>query len=260
MGPLGCPEPEGDVRAGRAGHACAGGTLRECAGACGVCPGTSRLVRTGPGEAVGRAPAPPGRGRPSPARSAARAPASRRPAGGPGRRRCCPGGRDARRRRARARHVGPRGVRGRRGGDLGDELCEVADRGRPTDEAHGPGPGGRGRGNARHGRRPPGPRPGAPRACVSRHDATPAREAVRGELGMAVRDAREARGLPGAPRGGPAGEARPPPRLVPVGRADEGVGRRQGGRPVGPGGDGGLRQHAVRPREGAAASLVLLRG
>ena len=42
MGPLGCPEPEGDVRAGRAGHACAGGTLRECAGACGACPGTPR--------------------------------------------------------------------------------------------------------------------------------------------------------------------------------------------------------------------------
>ena len=77
------------------------------------------------------------------------------------------------------------------GGDLGDELCEVADRGRPTDEAHGPGPGGRGRGNVRLGRRPPGPRPGAPRACVSRHDATPAREAVRGELGMA--DAMRAR-------------------------------------------------------------------
>ena len=70
------------------------------------------------------------------------------------------------------------------GGDLGDELCEVADRGRPTDEAHGLGPGGRGRGNARLDRRPPGVRPGAPRACVSRHDATPAREAVRGELGM----------------------------------------------------------------------------
>ena len=77
------------------------------------------------------------------------------------------------------------------GGDLGDELCEVADRGRPTDEAHGLGPGGRGRGSVRHGRRPPGPRPGAPGACVSRHDATPAREAVRGELGMA--DAMHAR-------------------------------------------------------------------
>ena len=55
-------------------------------------------------------------------------------------------------------------------------------------------------------------------------------------------------------------EARPPPRLVPVGRADEEVGRRQGGHPVGPGGDGELRQHAVRPREGAAAPLVLLGG
>ena len=40
-----------------------------------------------------------------------------------------------------------------------------------------------------------------PRLGVSRHDATPAREAARGELGMEVRDAREARGLPGAPRG-----------------------------------------------------------
>ena len=91
MGPLGCPEPEGGVWAGRAGRACAGGTLRGRAGARGTCPGASRLVRTGPSGAVGRALAPPGRGRPSPARSTARAPASRRPAGGPGRRRCCPG-------------------------------------------------------------------------------------------------------------------------------------------------------------------------
>ena len=77
MGPPGCPEPEGDVWAGRAGRACAGGTLRECAGACGACPGTSRLVRTGPSGAVGRAPAPPGRGQPSPARSTARTSTSR---------------------------------------------------------------------------------------------------------------------------------------------------------------------------------------
>ena len=94
------------------------------------------------------------------------------------------------------------------GGELGDELCEVADRGRPTDEAYGLGPGGRGRGNVRLDRRPPGPRPGAPRACVPRHDATPAREAVRGELGMA--DAMHARPegflarLGGSRRGGPA--------------------------------------------------------
>ena len=40
---------------------------------------------------------------------------------------------------------------------------------------------------------------------MSRHDATPAWGAVRGELGMAVRDAREARGPPGAPRGVPPG-------------------------------------------------------
>ena len=116
MGPLGCPEPEGGVWAGYAGHACAGGTPGECAGACGVCPGTSRLVRTGPSEAVGRALAPPGRGQPSPAKSTARTSASRRPAGGPGRRRRCPGSRGARRRRARARHIEPQGVRGRRGG------------------------------------------------------------------------------------------------------------------------------------------------
>ena len=58
MGLLGCPEPEEDVWASYAGHACAGGTPGECARACGVCPGTSRLVRTGPSEAVGRALAP----------------------------------------------------------------------------------------------------------------------------------------------------------------------------------------------------------
>ena len=99
-----------------------------------------------------------------------------------------------------------------------------------------------------------------PRLGVSRHDATPAREARHGELGMAVRDAREARGLPGAPRGDLDEEARPLSRLVPVGRADEEVGRRQGGHPVGPGGDRRLRPHARRPREGAAAVLVLLGG
>ena len=208
MGLLGYSKLKEDVWASYVEHACAGGTLRGCARGRGACPGTSRLVRTGPSEAVGRAPAPFRRGQPSPVRSTARAPASRRPAGGPGRRRGCPGSRGARRRRARARHAGPRGVRGRRGGDLGDELCEVADRGRPTDEARGPGPGGRGRGSVRLDRRPPGPRPGAPRACVSRHDATPAREAVRGELGMA--DATRARPegflarLGGSRRGGPA--------------------------------------------------------
>ena len=96
MGPLGCPEPEGDVWAGRAGHACAGGTLRGCARACGACPGTSWFMRMRLCEVMGRALAPSGRGQPSPARSTARAPASRRPAGGPGRRRGCPGSRSAR--------------------------------------------------------------------------------------------------------------------------------------------------------------------
>ena len=194
MGLLGYSKLKEDVWASYVEHACAGGTPGECAGACGVCPGTSRLVRTGPGEAVGRALAP-GRGQPSPARPAARAPASRRPAGGPGRRRGCPGSRDARRRRARARHIGPRGVRGRRGASSAWRTLR----------ARGP------------------------------------RASWRAS-------------------GGLAGEARPPPRLVPVGRADEEVGRRQGGHPVGPGGDGELRQHAVRPREGAAAPLVLLGG
>ena len=47
-----------------------------------------------------------------------------------------------------------------KGCDLGDEFCEAADRGRPTDEALSLGPGGRGRGNVRLDRRPPGPRPG----------------------------------------------------------------------------------------------------
>ena len=118
-------------------------------------------------------------------------PAGRRP----GSAAVLPRGRDARRRRARARHAGPRGVRGRRGASSAWR----------TRCARGP------------------------------------RASWRAS-------------------GGPAGEARPLPRLVPVGRADEGAGRRQGGHPVGPGGDGGLRQHAVRPREGAAAVLVLLGG
>ena len=184
-----------------AGHACAGGTLRGCAGACGACPGTSRLVRTGPSEAVGRAPAPPGRGQPSPARPAARAPASRRPAGGPGRRRCCPGSRGARRRRARARHAGPRGVRGRRGASSATSSARSrTGAGRPTRRtASALGAVGEGTSVSTDGLRGYARVP--PRACVSRHDATPAREAVRGELGMEVRDAREARGLPGAPRG-----------------------------------------------------------
>ena len=195
-GPARVPRARGGRPGGPRRHACAGGTLRECAGACGVCPGTSRLVRTGPSEAVGRALAPPGRGQPSPAKSTARTSASRRPAGGPGRRRRCPGSRGARRRRARARHIGPRGVRGRRGVS---SAWRCATHARP--------------------------------------------EGFLARLG-----------------GGPAGEARPLPRLVPVGQADEGAGRRQGGHPVGPGGDGELRQHAVRPREGAAAPLVLLGG
>ena len=261
MGLLGYSKLKEDVWASYVEHACAGGTLRECARACGVCLSTSWFMRMRLCEVMGRALAP-FRSGPTVSCQVDGTYLNESLAGN----------------RSRSRVGMPRGSH-RCGGDvrergisnlkvcvlcgandLGDEFCEVADRGRPTDEAYGLGPGGRGRGNVRLDRRPPGVRPGAPRACVSRHDATPAREAVRGELGMAVRDAREARGLPGAPRGGPAGEARPLPRLVPVGRADEGAGRRQGGHPVGPGGDGELRQHAVRPREGAAAPLVLLGG
>ena len=91
MGLLGCPEPEEDVWASYVEHACAGGTPGERARACGVCPGTSWFMRMRLCEVMGRALAPSGRGQPSPARSTARAPASRRPAGGPGRRRGCPG-------------------------------------------------------------------------------------------------------------------------------------------------------------------------
>ena len=69
---------------------------------------------------------------------------------------------------------------------LGDEFCELADRGRPTDEALGLGPAGRGRGHARLDRRPPGVRPGAAEA----RRVVP-REARHGELGMA--DAMHAR-------------------------------------------------------------------
>ena len=251
----GAPGPRGT-----SGRAAPGGTPGERAGACGACPGTSRLVRTGPSEAVGRALAPSGRGRPSPARSTARAPASRRPATGPGRRRGCPGSRGARRRRARARHAGPRGVRGQRGG----RPRRRVQRGR------GPGP-------TRPTRRT------APALGVVGEGTPATADGLRGHArappALACRaTTRRPRGRPCAassawrtpctrgPRaswrasGGPAGEARPPPRLVPVGRADEGAGRRQGGHPVGPGGDGELRQHAVRPREGAAAPLVLLGG
>ena len=114
------------------------------------------------------------RGQPSPARSTARAPASRRPAGGPGRRRCCPGSRGAR----HAAH----------------------ERGMPD-----------------------------PEVCAASGGASSAWRTLR---------ARGPRASWRASRG-PAGEARPLPRLVPVGRADEEAGRRQGGHPVGLGGDGG---------------------
>ena len=259
MGLLGCPEPEGDVWAGCAGHACAGGTLRERAGACGVCPGTSWFMRMRLCEAVGRAPAPPGSGQPSPARSTARTSTNRRPAGGPGRRRGCPGSCGARRRRARARHAGPRGVRGWRGASSATSSARSrTGAGRPTRRtasalgAVGEGTSVSTDGLRGHARVPPAL---ACRATTRRPRGRPcaASSAWRTPCTRGPRASWRA-------SGGPAGEARLPPRLVPVGRADEGVGRRQGGHPVGPGGDGGLRQHAARPREGAAAPLVLLGG
>ena len=82
-------------------------------------------------------------------------------------------------------------MRGLRGGDLGDELCEVADRGRPTDEALGSALRAVGEGTpvSTDGLR--GYARVLPRLGVSCHDATPAREARHGELGMA--DAMHAR-------------------------------------------------------------------
>ena len=75
-------------------------------------------------------------------------------------------------------------MRGLRGGDLGDELCEVADRGRPTDEALGSALRAVGEGTpiSTDGLR--GYARVLPRLGVSCHDATPAREARHGELGM----------------------------------------------------------------------------
>ena len=152
------------------------------------------------------------------------------------------------------------------------EAC-VAGGGRPRRRVlRGRGPGPADRRGARP--RPRGPwareRPSRPTAsggtpgCSPRLRVAPRRDARAGGRARRARHggARRARGPRASWRasGGPAEEARPLPRLVPVGRADEEAGRRQGGHPVGPGGDGGLRQHAVRPREGAAAPLVLLGG
>ena len=58
MGLLGYSKLKEDVWASYVEHACAGGTPGECARACGVCPGTSWLVRTGLCEVMGRALAP----------------------------------------------------------------------------------------------------------------------------------------------------------------------------------------------------------
>ena len=95
------------------------------------------------------------------------------------------------------------------GGDLGDEFCELADRGRPTDEALGLGPAGRGRGHARLDRRPPGPRPGAAEArrVVPRRDARargPARRARHGGARRARGPRASWRASGGSRRGGSA--------------------------------------------------------
>ncbi|WP_157051491.1 hypothetical protein [Olsenella sp. oral taxon 807] len=260
MGLLGYPELREDVWASYVEHACAGGTPGECARACGVCPGTSWFMRMRLCEVMGRALAPSGSG---PTVSCQvdgtyldESPAGRRPGSAAG--------------MPREPHRCGGAVRERGISNL--KVCVVCG-GRPRRRVlRGRGPGPADRRGVRP--RPWGPwareRPSRPTASVGTPGCSP---------GSACRaTTRRPRGRPCAassawrtrctrgPRaswrasGGLDEEARPLPRLVPVGRADEEVGRRQGGHPVGPGGDGELRQHAVRPREGAAAVLVLLGG
>ena len=185
MGLLGYPEPEEDVWASYVEHACAGGTLRECARACGVCLSTSWFMRTGPSEAVGRALAP---FRSGPTVScqvdgtyldeSLTGNRSRSAVGMPREPHRCGGA------------VRERGISNLKvcvvcgANDLGDEFCEVADRGRPTDEALGSALGAVGEGTSVSTDGLRGYARVLPRLGVSRHDATPAREAVRGELGM----------------------------------------------------------------------------
>ena len=208
MGLLGYSKPEEDVWASHDGHACAGGTPGECARACGVCPGTSWLVRMRLCEVMGSARAVPlgphrllpGR-RHLPRRVAGRQPVQ------------VEGG-DAPRAAALGGAVRERGISNPEvcvlcgANDLGDEFCELADRGRPTDEALGSALGAVGEGTPVSTDGLQGYARVLPRLGVSCHDATPVREARRGELGMA--DAMHARPedflarLGGSRRGGSA--------------------------------------------------------
>ena len=206
MGLLGYSKLKEDVWASYVEHACAGGTLRECARACGVCLSTSWFMRMRLCEVMGRALAP-FRSGPTVSCQVDGTYLNESLAGN----------------RSRSRVGMPRGSH-RCGGDvrergisnlkvcvlcgandLGDEFCELADRGRPTDEALGSALRAVGEGTPVSTDGLQGYARVLPRLGVSCHDATPAREARRGELGMEVRDAREARGLPGAPRGVPPG-------------------------------------------------------
>ncbi len=201
MGLLGYSKPEEDVWASYVEHACAGGTPGECARACGVCPGTSWLVRMRLCEVMGRALAPSGSGPTvscqvdgtyldeslagNRSRSAAGMPREPHRCGGAVRERgisnpevCVVCGGRPRRRVLRGRGPGPadrRGVRPRPWGPWARERPS-----RPTASGGTPG-------------RPPRLR------VAPRRDARAGGRARRARHGG--RDAREARGLPGAPRG-----------------------------------------------------------
>ena len=138
MGLLGYSKLKEDVWASYVEHACAGGTLRECARACGVCLSTSWFMRMRLCEVMGRALAP---FRSGPTVScqvdgtyldeSLTGNRSRSAAGMPREPHRCGGA------------VRERGISNLKvcvvcgANDLGDEFCEVADRGRPTDEALG---------------------------------------------------------------------------------------------------------------------------
>ena len=261
MGLFGYFKPEGDVWASCAEHACAGGTPGECARACGVCPGTSWFMRMRLCEVMGRALAP---FRSGPTVSCqvdgtyldeSLAGNRSRFEGGD-----APRAAPLRRRRARARHIEPQGVRALRGQRPRRRVLRARGQGQADRRGARPrpcGPWARARPS-----RPTASRgtPGCCRGSACR--ATTRRPRARPGTASSAWRTRCTRGPRASWRasGGLDEEARPLPRLVPVGRADEEVGRRQGGHPVGPGGDRRLRPHARRPREGAAAVLVLLGG
>ena len=185
MGLLGYSKLKEDVWASYVEHACAGGTLRECARACGVCLSTSWFMRMRLCEVMGRALAP-FRSGPTVSCQVDGTYLNESLAGN----------------RSRSRVGMPRGSH-RCGGDvrergisnlkvcvlcgandLGDEFCELADRGRPTDEALGSALRAVGEGTPVSTDGLQGYARVLPRLGVSCHDATPAREARHGELGM----------------------------------------------------------------------------